>query len=500
MVVGEADIHSDDWFLTCHFVDDRVMPGTLMFECCLHTLRVFLLRLGWIARQGEIVLEPVPGVASRLKCRGQVLDTTRRVSYEISIKEIGYRPEPYVIADALMYADGKPIVEITDMSLRYAGATKETFRQLWTASEMPVRKPAIFDTDRILAFAIGKPSDAFGEPYRLFDQDRVIARLPGPPYQFLDRVTEIRAEPWKILPGGECEAQYDVPPDAWYFADNRQDDMPFGVLLEIALQPCGWLAGYMGSALTSEVDLSFRNLGGTATQLARVEPGSGTLSVRVKLTRASSSAGMIIQFFDYEVLAHRQPVYRGNTYFGFFPKVALLKQEGLKDPARWQPSADALLRGRSLEFPQGAPFPRGRLRLLDRVTCWIPDGGPKGLGYLRATRRVVPDEWFFKAHFHQDPVVPGSLGLESFLQLLKFIAAERWGGGSLAKYEAVAMDQPHEWIYRGQVIPANREVTVEAMVTAVDEQRRLLRADGYLSVDGRVIYGMKEFTLRQRNR
>ena len=62
------------------------------------------------------------------------------------------------------------------------------------------------------------------------------------------------------------------------------------------------------------------------------------------------------------------------------------------------------------------------------------------------------------------------------------------------------MDQPHEWIYRGQVIPANREVTVEAMVTAVDEQRRLLRADGYLSVDGRVIYGMKEFTLRQRNR
>jgi 3-hydroxymyristoyl/3-hydroxydecanoyl-(acyl carrier protein) dehydratase len=500
IVVGEADIHPDDWFLTCHFVDDRVMPGTLMFECCLHTLRVFLLRLGWVAREGEIVLEPVPGVESRLKCRGQVLDTTRRVSYEISIKEIGYRPEPYVIADALMYADGKPIVEITDMSLRYAGATKETFRALWTAAEAPVKKTAIYDTDRILAFAVGKPSDAFGEPYRVFDQSRVIARLPGPPYQFLDRITDIRAEPWKILPGGECEAQYDVPPDAWYFAANRQDDMPFAVLLEIALQPCGWLAAYMGSALTSDVDLSFRNLGGTATQFARVDPASGTLSVRVKLTRASSSAGMIIQFFDYEVRAGRQPVYKGNTYFGFFPKVALLKQEGLKDPARWQPTADELSRGRSLEFPQSAPFPGGRLRLLDRIACWIPDGGPKGLGYLRATRRVVPDEWFFKAHFHQDPVVPGSLGLESFLQLLKFIAAERWGDSGGAQYEAVAMDQPHEWIYRGQVIPADREVTVEAVVTAVDEHRRLLRADGYLSVDGRVIYGMKEFTLRQRNR
>jgi len=493
LVVGEADIHPEDWFLTCHFVDDRVMPGTLMYECCLHTLRVFLLRLGWVFEEGEAVLEPVPGVASQLKCRGQVLDTTRLVTYEISVREIGYRPEPYVIADALMYADGKPIVEISGMSLRYAGATREGLLRLWEKSEVENKKKAIFDTDRILAFAIGNPSEAFGEPYRIFDEGRIIARLPGPPFQFLDRVTAIRAEPWKILPGGECETQYDVPADAWYFADNRQGEMPFAVLLEIALQPCGWLAAYMGSALTSEVDVSFRNLGGSATRFARVAPGTGTLTVRAKLTRTSSSAGMIIQFFEYEVTAGRKPVYKGDTYFGFFPKAALLKQEGLKDPARYQPPEFEPARGRSLDFPATAPFPGGRLRMLDRISCWLPEGGPQALGYIRATRRVVPDEWFFKAHFHQDPVVPGSLGLESFLQLLKFIAAERWGNGPC---ETVATGERHEWVYRGQVVPADREVTVEAIVTAVDEDRRLLRADGYLSVDGRVIYGMKDFTLR----
>jgi 3-hydroxymyristoyl/3-hydroxydecanoyl-(acyl carrier protein) dehydratase len=355
------------------------------------------------------------------------------------------------------------------------------------------KKAAIFDTDRILAFAIGKPSEAFGEPYRIFDAGRVIARLPGPPYQFLDRVTAIRAEPWKILPGGECETQYDVPADAWYFADDRSGEMPFAVLLEIALQPCGWLAAYMGSALTSEVDVSFRNLGGSATQFARVNPATGMLTARVKLTRASSSAGMIIQFFDYEVRAGRTPVYKGDTYFGFFPKAALAKQEGLKDAARYQPPPAELARGRTLDFPQGAPFPGGRLRMLDRIAAWMPEGGPKQLGYIRATRRVAADEWFFKAHFHQDPVVPGSLGLESFLQLLRFIASERWGSGLC---ETVVSGERHEWIYRGQVIPADREVTVEAIVTFVDEGRRLLRADGYLSVDGRVIYGMKDFTLR----
>ncbi len=498
LIRGEALIRPDDWFLKCHFVDDQVMPGTLMFECCLHTLRVFLLRLGWISEEGEVTLEPVPGIASQLKCRGQVTAATKAVTYEISIKEIGYRPEPYVIADALMYADARPIVEINHMSLRYVGATIETFRQVWAKVPQPLHKPALFDSDRILAFAVGKPSEAFGEPYRIFDSDRMIARLPGPPYQFLDRVTEIRAEPWRIVPGAEVETQYDVPPDAWYFQENRQGDMPFAVLLEIALQPCGWLAGYMGSALTSEVDLSFRNLGGTATQFVKIMPDIGTLSVRVNLTRASSSAGMIIQFFDYAVTSRSGLVYKGDTYFGFFPKIALQKQEGLKDASRYMPSAEEMARGKALAFPEKAPFAGGRLRLLDRIECWVAKGGPKGLGYIRATRLVRPEEWFFKAHFYQDPVVPGSLGLESFLQLLKFIAAERWGGDSNQGCDAVALGTHHEWVYRGQVVPGNKWVTVEAIVTETDDNQRLLRADGYLSVDGRLIYGMKDFAVRKR--
>src|SRR6185295_3142697 len=103
----------------------------------------------------------------------------------------------------------------------------------------------------------------------------------------------------------------------------------------------------MGSALTSEVDVSFRNLGGSATQFARVVPGSGTLTARVKLVRSSSSAGMIIQFFEYEVRSGRLCVCRGDTNFGFFPKVALLKQDGLKDAARSLPRPAELARGRT---------------------------------------------------------------------------------------------------------------------------------------------------------
>ncbi len=65
----------------------------------------------------------MPGIANRLKCRGQIVESTRVVTYEVTIKERGYRPEPYAIADALILADGKPIVEVTDMALQLSGTS-----------------------------------------------------------------------------------------------------------------------------------------------------------------------------------------------------------------------------------------------------------------------------------------------------------------------------------------------------------------------------------------
>jgi hypothetical protein len=48
--------------------------------------------------------------------------------------------------------------------------------------------------------------------------------------------------------------------------------LPYCILNEIALQPCGFLAAYMGSALKSEKDLRFRNLGGKAVIFQDIHP------------------------------------------------------------------------------------------------------------------------------------------------------------------------------------------------------------------------------------
>ncbi|HIJ95566.1 MAG TPA: type I polyketide synthase [Desulfuromonadales bacterium] len=533
LIRAEADIHPDDWFITCHFVDDRVMPGTLMYECCMHTLRIYLLRIGWVAEAAGSVWEPLPGVASKLCCRGQVLESTRVVTYEVTIREIGYRPEPYVICDALMYADGKPIVEITSMSARLTGTTREQLQALWsgqhTSADSPLPlgggglgrgetcqnqsqshlhpsptplpsrvgeiKPSIYTKEQILAYSNGNPSEGFGDRYRIFDSGRKIARLPGPPFQFMDRVTALRGEPWQMTAGAMAEAQYDLPADAWFFAAERQPRMPFCVLLEAALQPCGWLAAYVGSALTSPNDISFRNLGGTAVQHRTVTPDSGVLTCCATMNKVATSGGMIIQEFDFSVADRHGILYEGDTMFGFFAKEALANQVGLRDAKPYQPTESESRRGRSLLYPDGAPFPEKQLAMIDRIELYVPDGGPNGLGYIRGIKDVDPDEWFFKAHFYEDPVTPGSLGLESFIQLMKFAAVERWEWKNGTVVAAVALERKHHWLYRGQVVPTNSRVTVSAWITAVDDQKRIMTADGFLSVDGKLIYQMMDFTV-----
>jgi 3-hydroxymyristoyl/3-hydroxydecanoyl-(acyl carrier protein) dehydratase len=272
--------------------------------------------------------------------------------------------------------------------------------------------------------------------------------------------------------------------------------MPFSVLLETALQPCGWLAAYVGSALTSPTDISFRNLGGTAVQHRAITPESGLLTATATMKKVATSGGMIIQEYDFSVADQHGILYEGDTMFGFFSKEALANQVGIRDAKPYQPAAAEAERSRSLPYPETAPFPDNQLRMIDRIEMYTPDGGPQGLGYIRGFKDVAPDEWFFKAHFYEDPVTPGSLGLESFLQLVKYAVVERWGWREGDILETVALGRKHRWLYRGQVLPANSRVTVSAWITAVDDRQRVITADGFLSVDGKLIYQMNDFTVR----
>jgi 3-hydroxymyristoyl/3-hydroxydecanoyl-(acyl carrier protein) dehydratase len=451
---------------------------------------------------------------------------TKKVLYQVDIKEIGFGPEPYVITDALMFGDGKPIVRFTDMSLKLTGLDKDYIDSLWegtrskasapnTRSNYDVR-PALYDKESIMQFSNGKPSLAFGPEYTVFDNQRRIARLPGPPYQFMDRVVEVDHPKFVLQKGGWIEAHYDIPPDEWYFAANRQDSMAYCILLEAALQPCGWLAAYAGSALRSEQDLKFRNLGGTATLIKEVWPETGTLRMRVRMTDVNEAGGMIIENFDMQMYVGDELVYDGTTYFGFFSAQALAKQVGVRDAAErtylpseadwnsFQPQLIPVARPLSPEDPAVDPapsvnMPAKALLMMDQVDLFLPhSGGTHNLGYIRGSKTVDPQEWFFKAHFYQDPVWPGSLGLEAFLQLLRYAALEYWPElAETHRVEPIAVGLEHTWAYRGQVIPSNKNVTVDVSITRKEDgDAPMLVGAGFLRVDGTPIYEMTDFAVR----
>jgi len=133
--------------------------------------------------------------------------------------------------------------------------------------------------------------------------------------------------------------------------------------------------------------------------------------------------------------------------------------------------------------------------MIDQVDALVLDGGRHGLGFAQASTRVDAGAWFFKAHFLGDPVWPGSLGLESLLQLLKVMVQTRFGGGTPSVFESPALGQVHRWTYRGQIIPKNKVVTVQAEIKACDDTKRMVVADGNLGVDGKIIYQMNDFSI-----
>ena len=521
IIRAEADIHPDDWFLTCHFVDDMVMPGTLMYECCAHTLRVFLQQMGWITDTPGAAYEPMMGTKAVLKCRGPVRPDTRHVHYEVEIKEMGYAPEPYVLADAHMYADGHYIVQFKDMSMKLSHVTESELSDFWKkqkATPLHKLKHPLFTRDDLVEFALGKPSKVFGRPYKAFDEDRFIARLPNPPYLFIDDIIQSEPKAWELKPDGWIEARFTVKPAHWYFEANHNPTMPYAVLLEIALQPCGFLAAYMGSALKSEEDLRFRNLGGNAVLYQEVRPEHATLTTRARLKQVSTAGGMIIEQFEFMVMEHASLIFSGHTTFGFFTASSLAQQAGIRDAEKraYFPSSEELeantpcvpevtkpllpvdaLSDNNQNRPHRLAMPAKALLMIDRIDIWLPEGGPAGLGYIKGIKEVDPGEWFFKAHFFQDPVCPGSLGVESFLQLLKFAAIEKWGHGLISSRFEMVAEQEHQWVYRGQIVPENSRVEVEAVITGIkNDPHPFIMADGFLKVDGLYIYEMKNFGIK----
>ena len=109
-IVGEQDIHFDDWFFHCHFRGDPVQPGCLGVDAVWQLVGLYCSAMG------------APGSGRALGCKeveffGQIRPYDKVVRYEVDIRPFSQLKESgsaVAIGTARVRVDGEPIYAIRD--------------------------------------------------------------------------------------------------------------------------------------------------------------------------------------------------------------------------------------------------------------------------------------------------------------------------------------------------------------------------------------------------
>ena len=538
-------ISSDDWFFDGHFKNDPCMPGTLMTDMAFQGMSVYLTASGYTLNKDGWTFAPVTNESVKLECRSQVLPTSKELILEIFVREIIAGPEPTIYADVISTVDGMKALYAERIHLRlmtdYPNAPRELIGddagepvqtgqrykhfKLGAADGTSQATKAVALVDGIPCdekqasdCAWGKPSEAFGSRFKSFDHGKRLARLPGEPYLFISRILETEGEYCGMKKGSKAIAEWDVPDDCVFFSENGYPTLPYCVIQEAVLQPCGWLGCFIGCPLEYDTELFFRNLDGTLNLYKECIPAGSTIRTEVENTSLAKSGGTIILSFKVEayLVTHAkegdanegdasvedEKLLDMTTVFGYFSGETMAVQVGLApkegEPLQLEaPSSYSLdLSEKPSKFCAGSlKLASEKLLMTDRISGYWPKGGNKSLGRVRGEKTINTEEWFFKAHFFQDPVQPGSLGLEPMLQLLQFYMIENNMGDSKQnpRFEPITLGTPISWRYRGQVIPSSKLVHIIVDIVEVGENDRgpYVIGEASLWCDGLKIYDAK---------
>ncbi|WP_063054028.1 beta-hydroxydecanoyl-ACP dehydratase [Nocardia arthritidis] len=335
-------------------------------------------------------------------------------------------------------------------------------------------------------------------------------RLPTGGLLLVDRVLDFDGERGN-LDSASYTTEYDSPADSWYYGDTANDSMPHFVYMETSLQAALLMGYYVGPTLTQPgTTLSLRNLGGTATVLRQIDLRDKTIRQSSRLLSTTVLPGSSLQTFDYTLSVDGEPFYTGETMFGYFSDEALANQTGL-DAGRPAPTWLAQhpeARARTIDVAGRRADPGARLcarrtlALIDQVEV-VDGGGKYGAGYLHSLRGIDPSDWYFARHFHLDPVIPGSLGVESVIHAIQEWMIDAGFADTLGDpVFRIPADRTFTWRYRGQFLPTDGTVELEAHIKEIHRGPHgvTVVADGSLWKPGLRIYELIDLAVELAER
>ena len=477
-IVAEKDLAPDHWYFPCHFKDDNVLAGTLITEGCVQLLEFYMLYLGLQVHTRDARFQPIKNRPYTIRARGQIVPTDTLYSYRMEIVEVGLLPRPFARANFYIMMNDRIIVDFQDLGIEMV----EKY-----PVEAVVAEPPQFVRHHIDAFATGSLSDCFGPEYDMYEGIKA-PRTPNGDLQLISRVLAVEGQRHDFSQTSSLISEYDVPADVWFYKNGSGPVMPYSIIMEIALQPCGFLSTYMGATMIYPgVELCFRNLGSDATLISNPDLRGRTITAHAKLLNVSKAAETILLNFDYALDVEGERFYEGSTLFGYHTPKSLAMQVGLDKGQKLPPwsenekiplsaaveldlKSDQLQEHYYRSKPE-KPFYRlngPQLDFLDRA--WIfENSGKYGLGYILATKKVDPTDWFFPCHFFQDPVMPGSLGVESIIQAMRIFTLQQDLGKEMTSPLFANVPGVTRWTYRGQITPDDQTMDIEVHIKKIEK-------------------------------
>lgn len=497
--VAVKRLQPDEWYFASHFIDDPVMPGTLAAEGCMQVLQTYALYAGLHLCLPDATYQPIQGLETTSKVRGQITPETSQIRFNLSIVDIGLLPRPYVVADVVVNADDTPVATLTNLGLEIREKPGSAYRPErngkvphFLGRRGADGSPAMLSELHIAHIAQGDHA-MLGEEFEVCREMPRVSRLPSAEMSFIDRMMDISAERGDLSLGAAIETEYDVPDDAWYLAENGYPVIPNFALMEAGLQASVLAPYYLGSTLRFPAyDFYFRNLSGKATVLRRVDLRGKTIRTRSVMTSNDSLGGVILHRGTFEHSVDGEVFYTGEGLSGFFSSAGRSGGNGLdngREAPFWTDTVNLTAANiteldlHHLRSKTGSlQLANERLDLLDGVQV-VSRGGRYGHGYLRGYRNASAQDWYFPLHFYQDAVMPGSLGVETVLSGMRaYIMAT----GLADHLPDAHFDHPSgvtlEWNYGGEFSPRDSRFDFEVHIKEVRDEHGAVSVIGDASV------------------
>lgn len=301
----------------------------------------------------------------------------------------------------------------------------------------------VFDEQQLVELTDGLVSNVLGPDYCGVDSYPIRTRMPSPPYLFVSRITALSAQKDRLEP---CmiEWEYDIAPDAWFLVDGKTP--PFVALESSHAMIVAFTV--IGCDHLFKGQLYYRAVDSQTTVYSEMPRTGEVLRGRVNITSFARAGGVVLITYEYFCYVGDRLVFKLVANSGFFSKRNIDSAQQL-NTSRYFASAvqgnsftpllrcerrifddealNALSRGDvgTCFGPEYAGHTTGSFcspssRMLNRVISIDPHAGEWGLGQAIGEVDIDPEHWIFRAHFKNDPVMPGTFLVEGCEQMVKF--------------------------------------------------------------------------------